>query len=129
MDLGFGGFLEKFEEHFGKGWTKALLVLIGMTVATICLAIIWRYLIAPILLFYNAPGNAEMIARISTAFAFLGAGSLWGLRIYDWFVARKIKRLGGYSRFLRARIRSTERLLEQLKEQERKDLARHSEGS
>ena len=123
MDFGFDGFLNKFEEHFGKGWTKALLVLIGITVASLCLAVIWRYLISPIVVFYN--GNAEMIARVMTALAVVCAGAVWGLRIYDWFFARKIKRLGGYSRFLRVRIRKTEKLLEELREQERKDLARH----
>lgn len=48
MDLGFGGFLEKFESHFGPGLTKALLVLIGLAIAALCGSVIWEYLLLPI---------------------------------------------------------------------------------
>jgi hypothetical protein len=51
MDLGFGGFLEKFEDHFGRGWTKAFLVLIGAAVVTICASTVWALFLHPVAVF------------------------------------------------------------------------------
>jgi len=65
MDLGFGGFLEKFEDHFGRGLTKALLILIGLAVAAMCGSVIWTYLLKPIAELLPDPGN-----RSSEAYQF-----------------------------------------------------------
>lgn len=55
MDLGFGAFLERFEEHFGKGWAKFMLVLIGLAIVSVCASVVWTTLVWPI---------AEMVAEI-----------------------------------------------------------------
>lgn len=47
VDFGFGLFLEKFEEHYGKTTTKCLVGLIGVAVFAVCCNLIWGFL-API---------------------------------------------------------------------------------
>ena len=114
MDFGFDGFLNKFEEHFGKGWTKFLLILIGLAVSSLCLGAIWRYLFSPILGFFEVPGRLEMIARIVVTGAAITSGLLIAVRTYDWLLRKSAERLGP-SETLRIRIEATERILEALK--------------
>ena len=48
MDFGFGAFLEKFEEYFGRGMTRALMALIGIFITVFCGAAIVKTAIFPI---------------------------------------------------------------------------------
>ena len=46
MDFGFGAFLEKFQEYFGKLATRILVALMGLAVCSACLGVIWKLLSA-----------------------------------------------------------------------------------
>lgn len=48
MDLGLGGFIEKFEAYLGKRATFLLLLIIGLAVASYCLDLIYRIAIKPV---------------------------------------------------------------------------------
>lgn len=104
MDLGFGAFLEKFEEYAGKGATKCLVILIGSSVALVCANLIWTMAIRPvvggILQAYQAGGFWALafgIFGLALAVA-LGFGAClftygtlatWRLkRVYDKGIAR-----------------------------------------
>jgi len=50
VDFGFSGVIEKFEEHWGKRATKALLLLIGLAVVAISLGAIWTYILGPLVM-------------------------------------------------------------------------------
>ena len=61
MDFGIEGFLEKFEKHFGPRATKALLLLVGLAVASVCLATIAKFLVVPVLAFFEAPQRSRVL--------------------------------------------------------------------
>lgn len=44
LDLGLAGLVQKFEDEFGKAWTRKLLGLVGFTTALICIAAAWAIL-------------------------------------------------------------------------------------
>jgi hypothetical protein len=44
VDLGLAGLVQKFEDEFGKPWTRRLLGLIGFTTSLICVAAAWAIL-------------------------------------------------------------------------------------
>ncbi len=48
MDFGFGTFLDKFEQFYGKWATRFLVGLIGASIVAFCLALIWSSIIAPL---------------------------------------------------------------------------------
>lgn len=48
MELGVGQFLEKFENHFGSRWTKALLLVVGLGVASVSLTAVWQFIGKPL---------------------------------------------------------------------------------
>jgi hypothetical protein len=48
MDFGLDKFIEMFEERFGRKVTTALLVLIGVGIASVMVHLIWTNLIRPI---------------------------------------------------------------------------------
>lgn len=54
MDFGFGAFFEKFEAAYGKKWTSFLLGLIGLTVATTCVSLVFSTALVPVLKFVKA---------------------------------------------------------------------------
>ena len=114
MDFGFDGFLSKFEEHFGKGWTRALLLVIGLAAASFCIGVIWQYLVAPVVAFLQVPGRLAAVARIAVAGATLTTGATLGLRFYDWYLGRKLSSRGRSRAALDAQIKATEALLEAL---------------
>jgi hypothetical protein len=94
MDLGFGGFLEKFEDHFGGGLTKALLILIGLTVATLCGSVLWTYLLLPIaeLIPDGKSGPAYQFAKLALilAIALMLVNQLLGLA--DNYLRSRLRR-------------------------------------
>ncbi|MET0250317.1 MAG: hypothetical protein ABW164_11390 [Sphingobium sp.] len=47
MDFGFGNFLDKFEEHFGRLATRFLLKLVATGIASICVSLVWTHIISP----------------------------------------------------------------------------------
>lgn len=115
MDFGFDGFLDKFEQHFGKFLTKLLLLLIGLAITAVCIGIIWQYLVAPVVAFFGVPGRVEAFARIVTIGAAISSGSLFALRIYDRHLSRKVAARGGTRAEIKRRIEATERRLETLR--------------
>jgi hypothetical protein len=127
MDFGFDGFLEKFEQHFGRGLTKALLLLIGLAITAACLGVIWQYLISPILAFFQVPGRSEMIAKIAVAGSTVMAGALVALRLYDWYLGRRIDRSAEAREALADRMRATEAVLDALERDRREKLKRSRE--
>lgn len=48
MDFGLDGFVGKFEEHFGRKWSRPLLILVGGAVASLASAAIWNYTLHPL---------------------------------------------------------------------------------
>jgi hypothetical protein len=59
MDFGFGTFLEKFEEHFGKWPLRILLLLVGLAVALFCADMIWNLALGPVVKNIVSGGFAE----------------------------------------------------------------------
>ena len=53
MDFGFGAFLEKFEQRFGNFATTILLGLIGLTVVTACMSLIYKTAMEPAIATFN----------------------------------------------------------------------------
>lgn len=49
MDFGLGAYLEKFEEHFGPFWTRAMLTIVGFAIVVACGSVIYTNLISPAL--------------------------------------------------------------------------------
>jgi len=94
IDLGFGGFLEKFEQHFGSGLTKALLVVIGLAVATLCGSVIWTYLLLPLALMIPDPrsGPAYQVAKLILIVAIFLMITNQLIALFDNWVKRKIRR-------------------------------------
>jgi hypothetical protein len=94
VDLGFGGFLEKFENHFGKGLTKALLVLIGLAVASVCGSIVWTYLLLPITQMIPDPrsGGAFQFAKLVLIVAIFLMITNQLLQLFDNFVMRRLRK-------------------------------------
>lgn len=114
MDFGFDGFLDKFEQHFGKAATKCLLLLIGMAIAAVCIGLIWQWLISPVLTFLQAPGRMEAIGRILVAGATISTGALIAIRFYEVFLGGKLGRREAARIALNERIRVTEELTKAL---------------
>lgn len=48
MDLGFGAFLEKFEEYCGRFATRVLVIMIGMAVCLWCGNLIYKLAVTPL---------------------------------------------------------------------------------
>lgn len=48
MDFGFGAFLDKFEDHFGRVATKLLLIAIGIAIIAVCASIIITNVVDPL---------------------------------------------------------------------------------
>jgi hypothetical protein len=67
MDFGFGSFLEKVEENFGKFVLRVLLVLIGLAVAVFCMRVIWVNAISPALDLMGAMGVWKWLASVAVA--------------------------------------------------------------
>ena len=45
MDFGFGAFLEKFEEYYGKIATRVLVGAMGLAVFSACMSLVWKLLL------------------------------------------------------------------------------------
>ncbi|HET9458771.1 MAG TPA: hypothetical protein VFO51_02165 [Sphingomicrobium sp.] len=93
MDLGFGGFLEKFENHFGSSVTKVLLVLIGLAVAVLCGSVIWAYLLLPIAQMIPDPRStrAYEIAKLILIILFFLMITNQLLGLADNYLKRRIR--------------------------------------
>lgn len=77
MDLGgFGGFIEKFEEYFGRRATRWLLATMGAAIFAVCLGAVWQWLAAPI---FAAFENHTWPKKLAGLFYFLGAAILGSL--------------------------------------------------
>jgi len=60
LDFGFARFLEIFEQRFGKAPTTALLVLIGLAVAAVCLQLIVDNVLKPVLGLFGGMSPTEI---------------------------------------------------------------------
>jgi Na+/melibiose symporter-like transporter len=112
MDLGFGGFLEKFENHFGSGLTKAMLILIGLAVASLCGSVIWAYLLLPIAQLIPDPrsGTAYQFAKLVLILALFLMLTNQLLDLADNYLKKKLRGR------LRENVERSERLMEELKD-------------
>ncbi len=92
VDFGFGAFLDKIEEHFGKRVLKALLILIGLAVALFCGKMIWEIALAPLVSFaVHTASNGEWIQALAKVFwnasafaAGIGLASLIWTNFLSW---------------------------------------------
>ena len=100
MDFGFGAFLEKFEEHFGKRASKGLVLLIGLCVALFCGQMIWTIALGPAVSLATqamSRGNVWQIlinvawTAIFAAFG-LGLGSFITASFARWHAVRRLKK-------------------------------------
>lgn len=97
MDFGLGAFLEKFDEHFGPRWTKWLLVLIGISITLVCLGIIWRLGIQPVISVFGAVGpfltQWGIVIHAAAVGTAIGAGIGIGLMLVTMFRSAQLLRL------------------------------------
>ncbi len=66
MDFGFGSFLEKFQEFYGKRATKVLVGAIGISVLVFCIGLVWSTVVDPV---WN--WTSDTVERSSTAYLFM----------------------------------------------------------
>lgn len=114
LDLGVGGFLEKFEEHFGRWPTKVLLTLIGLAISAICLGVIWQYLVSPVLAFFRVPGRLLTLTQVMVGGAMISAGSVLALNIYDWYLRRKVSDRPQTRQQLQFEVKAVEKFLAEI---------------
>jgi hypothetical protein len=111
MDFGVDGFLDKFEKHFGELATKALLILIGLAIAAVCIGAIWQWLVSPLLIFFQTPLRLRVLLGVLTYALATALGMLVskGLQLWLFGKGRSEARAA-----LRRRTEGTDRLLEAL---------------
>jgi len=87
-------FLDKFEEHFGSAWTRALLVLVGLAGVSACGFVLWFALLAPVLgmiLRSGPPGSAAEIAKLVSFLLIAALGLGFGVNVagkyLDWAIS------------------------------------------
>jgi ABC-type multidrug transport system fused ATPase/permease subunit len=84
MDVGFGGVIEKFEQHYGSKATKLLLGLIALAIVAACVAIIWQWLVSPVLTFFKSPQRLRLLIQLLYLGLAIGFGTvlarLWARR-------------------------------------------------
>jgi len=79
VDFGFSGVIEKFEEHWGKRATRGLTLLIGLAVAAGSVAIIWQWLVQPVLIFFQTPIWGRTLISLFLTVVAIGGGVAVGL--------------------------------------------------
>jgi E3 ubiquitin-protein ligase DOA10 len=82
MDFGLDKFIEMFEERFGRKVTTALLVLIGVGIASVMVHLIWTNLIRPIYS-YTKSINLFGFAAHAGGFSWSDAAN-FGLSLFFW---------------------------------------------
>lgn len=115
VDFGFGTFLEKIEEHFGKRTLKCLLILIGLSVALFCGKMIWDIALGPLVAFVVstiATGSwiKALIKAFWTALAFaagIGLASLLSANLLSWRQVKKGQELMDRTDALSARVKES----------------------
>jgi hypothetical protein len=94
-DFGLGSLVGKYEEYFGRGVTRALLIIVGLAVVAAGVGAIWQWLISPLLTFFNTPlWGRTLISLVWTA-AGIGAGVAVGFLVVtalaNWHRFRKTR--------------------------------------
>lgn len=92
VDFGFGAFLEKFEEQFGRRALKALLILVSLAVAVFCCQLIWQIALGPLtILMANALATGTIVEALVNIFwlgvalaAGIGAASQMSASFASW---------------------------------------------
>lgn len=112
MDFGFGAFLEKFEENFGKSITRILLILIGVAVFSTASSIIYNLTVRPIAnlvykLLGEESGNWLLVVVVAFSLTLFSAIVSLIAATASWISARHYARL--YSR-ARGVVENAERI-------------------
>ena len=79
VEIGFGAFLEKIEEHFGKGVLKMLLMLIGLAVALFCSKLIWDIALGPLVGFISETFAGGILPKEPLRYFWNGAALVAGV--------------------------------------------------
>lgn len=76
MDLsGIGsGVLDKIEEHWGKRVSRTLSFLIALALVSVCIALIWTWLVTPILAFFKTPVWGQTLTQLALTAVAIGGG-------------------------------------------------------
>lgn len=94
-DFGFGSLVGKYEEYFGRGVTRALLIVVGFGVVAAGIGATWQWLIAPLLTFFNTPVWGQTLISLVWRAAGLGAAIAVGLfltsAILEWRRSQRTK--------------------------------------
>jgi ABC-type multidrug transport system fused ATPase/permease subunit len=75
MDVGFGSVIEKFEQHYGSRAAKVLLGLIALAIVAACVAIIWQWLVSPVLTFFKSPERFRLLVQLLYLGLAIGIGT------------------------------------------------------
>jgi hypothetical protein len=68
FDLGFEGFLNKFEEHLGPTATTALLIVVGLGVTSVCVGALIQWVVIPLSAYLEGAPLAAKTASLATVF-------------------------------------------------------------
>jgi hypothetical protein len=94
-DFGFGSLVGKYEEYFGRRVTRALLIIVGLSVVAVGVGAIWQWLIAPILMLFRTPLWGRTLAQLAIVAIAIGGGVAVGLMLVaalgDWHRFRKTR--------------------------------------
>lgn len=96
VDVSFG-LAEKFEEYFGYRLTRAMLLIVSVAVAGVCMGIIWEWLVIPLLHFFRTPFSWQTIGALVWVSVTIGVGVCAGVWAVDamrqWQHARRLARI------------------------------------
>lgn len=119
MDFGFGAFLEKFEDHFGRAATKFLLALLGLAAVALAGSVVWNYLLEPMVAFLAEfiPGRetprAEQFGRFFIFLMLAMFGLNWSLDLANHYLKARLNQR------LLERTREARQLLAEMQETRR----------
>lgn len=92
MDLGFGSLVEKFEEHFGRWPTRAMLAIIGLAAMIVCVRLIILDAVLPVIDFVRGVGGQSALGLVLKVLSVAAGAAIAAFvtgGIFRWFVARK----------------------------------------
>ncbi len=95
LDLGLAGLVQKFEDEFGRKWTRRILALIGATVIVLCLGVLYSFtkpIIVHLATLYLENAQAKQLMNFFFGIFFiLGTASMASL-IADAFDGRHLRK-------------------------------------
>lgn len=99
MDLGISGFIDKFEQYFGKYLTFVLLLLLGIAIASVCTNIILTFTLKPLFSFivyamstniFDEEFYLKFAINISNTLIFVVFGVIIVSNIFTFLLNRRI---------------------------------------